>query len=760
MTQDSKRIFTFTHKGKVKKIDLSDLSDDEYNHFLNIKGIANKLNFLSAHNLEHSVELPSIIDLKSQSLQPHKLVSRKQKLVDELKKYKENHPDDVDKTLNEIKDGILKETSIAGEDFNSLKNKTLNEVLNMYIKEVENLNIQNVNNLGISKINKLTTDIDSLSKLINQPFREALIRFTNNIESKADEEVSISEINAMKLAAEERYSNLYSLLEKHANESQALKKLLEAMNLDLEQLTNNLDITQTEILNKIQTESGKKELEKIIDLSNVSNKKIDDIILTIKSVHEGITTLSNDEKDVLAKLQEMKPTEIKEILQDPEFKKVIDDILNKIGEVSTSNKSIIEKINELNNNNFGLNKDQQAMLDKLTKINFEDLTQKQLETLSKALENVNSLSKLSESDIKQLNKIINDSTMKAYETAFDVNTVKQDLIHLLNNLTTAIANKGKDNKIYIDDPNDKEWGKFEVDYTQAKNNPLKYYYSLITELLSNDQMKLYVDRKANKGMEVISDDLVDYINVNKESITKFINNWKTLTLVGEGISQKDYLDDEVKLIDRKLDFIITLLSEMLKYQSSIPQKSSFPFPEKSPKLPTFPQTQTSSLLSAPLAPQSSIPQKSSLPSAPKEAPSKIPPVPDFTIPPPPPAPKIPQPPKLKPVPSSKSLPSAPSKEKTLPSQPQMNFDTELLERIRNPKLKSVDLKPKAEPEPEPKSMLGQAVENALSKRREDIAPNDFDEGNEEEEKEENWADGVHSQKIFDLKDFLNYLNYK
>ena len=41
-------------------------------------------------------------------------------------------------------------------------------------------------------------------------------------------------------------------------------QLLDSMNVDLEALTNNLDTSTTNILNKIQTESGKKELMKLI----------------------------------------------------------------------------------------------------------------------------------------------------------------------------------------------------------------------------------------------------------------------------------------------------------------------------------------------------------------------------------------------------------------------------------------------------------------------------------------------------------------
>lgn len=683
--KSTEKTFTFTHKGRVKKIDLSNLSDDEYNHFINIKGIANKLNFLSAHNLEQVSELPSVIDLKSQAEQPHKLVSRKQKLVDELKKYKENHPDDVDKTLDEIKDGILKETSIAGEDFESLKNKTLNEVLNMYIKEVENLNIQNVNNANIAKINKLTTDIDSLSRLINQPFREALIKFTNNIESKPDEEVSVSEINAMKLAAEERFTNLYSLLEKHANESQALKALLDGMKTDLASLSDKLDKSETEILNKIQTESGKKELEKLIDGTLTIDETIKALTRSIDSAHADIADLNRDEREVLDKLQQMKPKEVREILQDPEFKQVVDDIINKI----------------------------------------------------------------------------NSSTKEVYNVGYNVSSVRTGLIDQLNKLTDLVKSTRAQNKTIEytrDGQNYDKIGDMTGMYKEAKDNPLVFYSQLIEGILKDPNIILgYYVKNGEYDTRQPYYDLTNYINNNTGVISKFMEDFRAQ---GKGISQKDYLDDEVKLIDRKLDFIITLLSEMLKYQSS--KSSTFPY---SPKLPTFPQTQSSSL---PSAPQSTFPQSSKLPSAPSASPSslpsaplapqssKIPPVPDFTIPPPPlapPAPKIPQAPKLKPV----SLPSAPKEE--IP-QPQMDFNSELLSKIRNPNLKSVDTNsiPKPEPEPEPKSMLGQAVENVLAKRREDISPNDNDEGNDEEEKDENWAEGVHSQKIFDLKDFLNFLH--
>lgn len=677
--KSTEKIFTFTHKGKVKKIDLSNLSDDEYNHFINIKGIANKLNFLSAHNLEQVSELPSVIDLKSQAEQPHKLVSRKQKLVDELKKYKENHPDDVDKTLDEIKDGILKETSIAGEDFESLKNKTLNEVLNMYIKEVENLNIQNVNNANIAKINKLTTDIDSLSRLINQPFREALIKFTNSIESKPDEEVSTSEINAMKLAAEERFTNLYSLLEKHANESQALKALLDGMKTDLTSLSNKLDKSETEILNKIQTESGKEELKRIAEGTLTIDETIKALTRSIDSAHADIADLNRDEKEVLDKLGKMKPKEIREILQDPEFKQVVDDIINKI----------------------------------------------------------------------------DNSTKEVYNVGYNVSSVRTGLINQLNKLTDLVKSTRAQNKtieLTMDGQN-YLFGDMTDKYKEAKDNPLVFYSKLIETMLKDPNIILgYYVKNGEYDIRQPYYDLTNYIVNNMGVISKLMEDFRAQ---GKGISQKDYINDEVRLIDRKLDFVITLLSEIM---NSNPHFQSSKLLSNSNSAPQLSSSESSKMPQLP-----SVPSKS-VSSNPPITPSEIPPIPTFTIPPPPPVPsKIPQPPKLK--------PAQPKEEKTLPSKlpsapdstPKIDFDTELLERIRNPKLKSIDSNPiplsstKAEPEPEPKSILGQAVESALSKRREDIAPTDYD----EEEKDEGWADGVHSiasKKIFDLKDFLNFLH--
>jgi hypothetical protein len=751
----TEKTFTFTHKGKVKKIDLSNLSDDEYNHFMKIKGIANKLNFLSAHNLEQVPELPSVIDLKSQAEQPHKLVSRKQKLVDELKKYKENHPDDVDKPLSEIQDSLLKETSITGEDYNSLKNKTLNEVLNMYIKEVENLNIQNVNNANIAKINKLTTDIDSLSRLINQPFREALIKFTNNIESKPDEKVSTSEINAMKLAAEERFTNLYSLLEKHANESQALKALLDGMKDDLQQLSNNLNKSESEILNKIQTESGKKELEKLIQF----DEKLDSIIQSIKSTHADIQQLSGDEKEVLSKLQQMKPTEIKEILQDPEFRKVVDEIINKIENTNQSIQSIIQN---LNNNNFGLNQRQQEILDKLNVLsntNFEELTQKQLQTLNQALMNVNSLSKLSEADIEKLNKLITDATKEAYKIGYDVDSVKTGLIDKLNELTRIIEKSRSQNKSLMYSTGQGNYipaVDMKGNYKNALDNPIGFYSDLINYMIKNPNVILgYYIKSDNNDMIQPYVNLTNYIQNNKGAISKFINNW---VAQGKGISQKEYLDDEIRLIEYKLDFIITLLLNpriQPSISNSIPKSQSSSVPSISK--PSNSKIQENTIPSSvPLnqKPLSSSEPKLNIP---------VPPPPKLNIPVPPPPPKIsssipPPPPKLNiPKPQEKSLPSQPP----FPSS-KLDFNSELLARINNPKLKSVDRNsiPKPEPEPEPKSILGQAVENVLAKRREDISPNDYDEGNDEvNDEEENWAEGVHSQRIFDLKDFLNFLHH-
>lgn len=736
----TEKTFTFTHKGKVKKIDLSNLSDDEYNHFMKIKGIANKLNFLSAHNLEQVSELPSIIDLKSQGEQPHKLVSRKQKLVDELKKYKENHPDDVDKQLNEIQDSLLKETSITGEDYNSLKNKTLNEVLNMYIKEVENLNIQNVNNANIAKINKLTTDIDSLSRLINQPFREALIKFTNNIESKPDEEVSTSEINAIKLAAEERFTNLYSLLEKRSNESQALERLLEGMNADLQQLSNNLNKSESEILNKIQTESGKKELEKLIQF----DEKLENIIQSIKSAHADIQQLSGDEKEVLSKLQQMKPTEIKEILQDPEFRKVVDEIINKI---ESTNQSIQSKIQNLNDNNFGLNQKQQEILDKLNVLsntNFEELTQKQLQTLNQALMNVNSLSKLSEADIEKLNRLITDATKEAYKIGYDVDSVKTGLAYQLNELTRIIEKSRSQNKTLnysTDRQNYKQLVDMKGNYKTALDNPIGFYADLIIYILNNPNTTLgYYTKSGNNDLLQPYTNLTNYIWNNKGAISKFINDWKAQ---GKGISQKEYLDDEIRLIEYKLDFIIMLLLNSKPHflsqnssVSSIPQKSQFqPSSQKTQsQKPSSPQLTNSIQPSIPPnnSPKSSIPPHNSIPLPP-------PPPPKLNIPIPPPPPKL-------------NIPIPHSESKSI-SQPPLDFNSELLARITNPKLKNVDSTPIPKPEPEQKSILDQAVENVLAKRREDIAPND-----NEEENDENWAEGIHSQRIFDLKDFLNYLH--
>ena len=736
----TEKTFTFTHKGKVKKIDLSNLSDDEYNHFIKIKGIANKLNFLSAHNLEQVSELPSIIDLKTQGEQPHKLVSRKQKLVDELKKYKENHPDDVDKQLNEIQDSLLKETSITGEDYNSLKNKTLNEVLNMYIKEVENLNIQNVNNANIAKINKLTTDIDSLSKLINQPFRDALISFTNNIESKPDDKVSISEINAMKLATEERFANLYSLLEKHANESQALKQLLDGMNADLKQLSNNLNKSETEILNKIQTESGKKELEKLIQF----DEKIDNIIQSIKSAHTDIKQLNKDEKEVLEKLQQMKPTEIKEILQDPEFKKVVDDIISKI---ENTNQTLQSTIQQLNNNNFGLNQKQQAILDKLNDINFDELTQKQLQTLNEALINVNSLSKLSEADIEKLNTLISDAAKEAYKIGYDVNSVKTGLIYQLNELTRTIEKSKSQNKNLVystDQQNYKSIGDMKGHYKDALDNPINFYANIIEYILQNPNVILYYYVKSDNYDQIQPyTNLTNYIWNNKGAISKFINDWKTQ---GKGISQKEYIDDEIRLIEYKLDFIIMLLlNSKTSILSSIPQKTTL----------SQPPPQSTSI--------SSIPQKTTLSQPPPQTqktetniPSSIPPQ-STSIPLPPPLKlDIPPPPKLDIPKPTNSIPKEKSLSQLPPAPPQIDFNSELLSRISKPNLKKVDLNtiPKPEPEPESKSMLQQAMENTLSKIREDTEPIEND------EEEEEWGDGIHSQnqRIFDLKDFLNFLH--
>lgn len=672
------RQFTFTHKGKVKKIDLSSLSNDEYNHFINLKGIANKLNYLAIHKLEEVPNLPNIIDLKSQALQPHKLVSRKQQIVDELKKYKDNHPDDVDKPLAEIKDSLFKETSLASEDFKNIQNKTLNEVLNMYISEVENLNIQNVNSANISTIKNLTTNIENLSNLINEPFKEALLKFTNNIETKDinNEEITKTEIDAMKLAAEERFNNLYSLLQKHANESTILKQLLDSMNIDLEALANNLDTSTTNILNKIQTESGKKELINLIEQNKTINETIESLTRAIDSTHVDLTDLSRDEKEIFNELQKMKPKEVKEILQDSEFKKVVDDILSKI---DVKFDSIQDKINQLNNNNFGLNQQQQEILNKLNKlnsINFEELTQKQLQQLNQALININSLSKLSDSDIQKLNELITNATKESYKVGYDVNTIKTGLINELNNLTRLVKqSRAKDKRLfYFNSENNQYQPLFEseFDYKEAEDNPLNYYKSLIEFLLKKSCVLAYKTKQGDYDMLNPYSNLTNYIINNKGAIEKFIDDWNKQ---GQGIfslnkfKPKDYTSEfkEIKELISGLTEKINLINKTI-----IQTNENKAQPQPKPFSPS-PQPQ---------------PQ-----------------------------------PQLSPI---------------------MN---------KKPQLKHIE----PEPRPDPKSIIDPDIERALKIIRRDTEPDYSD----NEESSEEWAEGISIPKrIFNLKDFLDYLASK